>query len=171
MTIDFETLSGGVPVVSGDESFDFRDFQGDESTIECHLDVAVHCTGEIYYLNVDILGTIDTICHKCLDPVKYRLETSFDLMVQWGGVNRAEEYESSIEEYIYLPKGQHELSLDAPAYENVIVSLPIQILCDEDCKGLCAECGVNLNTETCSCDREGDIRWSALNKLKNRFNQ
>lgn len=171
MIVDFEKLSGKESVVSGDESYDFRDFQGEANTIRCHMDMAIHCTGELYYFTVDLLGAFETFCHKCLDPVKYRLETSFDLVVQWGGVNRENDYETSIEEYIYLPKSEHELSLDAQIYENLIVSLPMQILCLEECKGLCTECGINLNTETCNCIREGDIRWSALNKLKNGFNQ
>lgn len=171
MVIDFETLEETESVISGDEAFDFRDFQGESNTIACRLNVSVHRTGEINYVTVDIQGTIDTFCHKCLDPVKHRLETSFGLLVQRGGENRAEEYESSIDEYIYLPAGQRELSLDSYIYENLIVSLPIQILCTDDCKGLCTECGVNLNSETCNCVRESDIRWSALDKLKNKFNQ
>jgi uncharacterized protein len=171
MIIDFEKLSGSAPVVSGDETYGFRDYQGDESSIKCHLEVTLRCAGEIYYLNVDVTGTFDTFCHKCLEPVPYRLETSFDLMVQLGGANRSEEYESSIEEYIYVPKDKHELSLDTQVYENLIMNLPMQIFCSEDCKGLCTECGVNLNVESCNCVREGDIRWSALNKFRNKFNQ
>jgi uncharacterized metal-binding protein YceD (DUF177 family) len=171
MRVDFDKLSGSDTVVSVDDSYEFLDFQGDENSIKCHLDVAIHRIGEIHYLTVDVSGAIDTFCHKCLEPVTQRIETSFDLIVQWGGGNKAEEFESSIEEYIYLPQGQHELSLDNQVYENLIASLPMQILCGEECKGLCMECGVNLNTESCGCVREGDISRSALNKLKNGFNQ
>ena len=50
--------------------------------------------------------------------------------------------------------------------KDIISSLPIQALCSEDCKGLCQKCGVNLNRETCDCDKEQvDIRFAALKDL------
>ena len=49
---------------------------------------------------------------------------------------------------------------------SVISTLPIQRVCKDDCKGLCQECGCNLNYETCSCNKEDvDIRFEALRGL------
>ena len=50
--------------------------------------------------------------------------------------------------------------------QDIISSLPIQPLCSEDCKGLCQECGANLNRETCDCDKEQvNERFAALKDL------
>lgn len=50
--------------------------------------------------------------------------------------------------------------------ECIILSLPSNPLCREDCKGLCQHCGRNLNKEACACVRNGDSRWGALDGLK-----
>lgn len=50
--------------------------------------------------------------------------------------------------------------------EEGILAVPIQALCLPDCKGLCPECGQNLNLGSCDCARDtGDPRWSALRTL------
>jgi uncharacterized protein len=43
----------------------------------------------------------------------------------------------------------------------------MQILCRDDCKGLCPQCGVNRNHKSCECGGTSDPRWDALRKLKN----
>ena len=51
--------------------------------------------------------------------------------------------------------------------EQVILSIPMKMLCDENCKGLCATCGADLNKNKCSCDKsKTDNRWAALAQLK-----
>lgn len=60
------------------------------------------------------------------------------------------------------------LDLDELVYSEVIVSLPMKHLCKEDCKGICAKCGKNLNEGKCDCpEKEIDPRLSALAELLN----
>ena len=48
-----------------------------------------------------------------------------------------------------------------------MLSLPFKVLCQEDCKGLCKECGINLNTGECNCeDKWEDPRFSVLKDIK-----
>ena len=48
----------------------------------------------------------------------------------------------------------------------LLLNLPEQVLCKEDCKGLCPECGTNLNLKDCDCgDKDIDPRWAALKNL------
>lgn len=50
--------------------------------------------------------------------------------------------------------------------EAILLALPINVLCAEDCKGLCAQCGANLNEGACACRREKAAgAWSALDQL------
>ena len=51
--------------------------------------------------------------------------------------------------------------------ENVLLDAPIAPLCRPDCAGLCATCGIDLNTSSCDCvSAIGDPRWDALSQLK-----
>jgi len=144
----------------------FRDFQGDRVRIDAGVEVLVQKSGQLYHFSVELKGTFDTFCHRCLAPVPFAVETRFDVVVQRGGVidDRGEDDEA--DEFIHLPMGENEVTLDAQIYENLIVSIPMQILCREDCKGLCAGCGANLNVEECSCRPAIDPRWDALRRLK-----
>jgi uncharacterized protein len=54
--------------------------------------------------------------------------------------------------------------------EGLTLALPLNPLCREDCKGLCARCGTDLNVGACDCtDDEVDPRWAALSGLRDRL--
>ena len=58
------------------------------------------------------------------------------------------------------------LDLDHWAQDALLLAMPLRVLCKEDCAGLCAICGADLNSETCGCVVETvDERWSALRDL------
>jgi uncharacterized protein len=51
--------------------------------------------------------------------------------------------------------------------EYVLLALPMQQVCDEACKGICPQCGLNRNTGHCQCKTKlVDERWTALRNLK-----
>jgi uncharacterized protein len=53
--------------------------------------------------------------------------------------------------------------------ENMLLSMPIRIVCRPDCKGLCPNCGQNWNEGPCTCQQEtADNRWAALEDLKKK---
>jgi len=67
----------------------------------------------------------------------------------------------------YLPV----LDLGAIGWEEFLISLPLKPLCQSDCKGLCVQCGVNLNQKECTCPKDkGDPRFAILRdyKIKNK---
>ena len=60
----------------------------------------------------------------------------------------------------------NQLNLAPTARQAALLELDDERLCDVDCKGLCPQCGVNRNHETCACDTEiKDHRWAALDGL------
>jgi uncharacterized protein len=60
-----------------------------------------------------------------------------------------------------------EIDLEQLIRERVHLSLPMKPLCDQDCRGLCPQCGTNLNRGTCDCRRDWeDPRLEALKALK-----
>ena len=55
-----------------------------------------------------------------------------------------------------------QVNLDEVAGTAFILGMDTKNLCSEDCKGLCARCGANLNDGPCGCRPEVDPRWAAL---------
>lgn len=60
-----------------------------------------------------------------------------------------------------------QIDLDPIVREQVLLALPMETLCKEDCKGLCVQCGQNLNEAKCGCDPKPlDPRLAALKNIK-----
>ena len=58
------------------------------------------------------------------------------------------------------------LDLSDVLRQYLLTSEPLKVLCREDCKGICPECGVDLNHDECKCSRaQADPRWGALADL------
>lgn len=59
------------------------------------------------------------------------------------------------------------IELDPIVREQVLLALPVSVVCGEDCKGLCTVCGQNLNEKECGCERKvPDPRLAALKNIK-----
>ena len=124
--------------------------------------------------DIRIVGNLDATmevnCARCLDLVTYPVNWPFDLLYRPLGVDRrAEEVsitEADTEIGYYEGEG---LLLEDVLREQVLLATPVKLVCRDDCKGLCPQCGTNLNVETCNCQQPGDMRWAALSELKNKL--
>ena len=64
------------------------------------------------------------------------------------------------------------LQLEDVLREQVLLAVPLKVVCRDDCKGLCPSCGVNRNAESCSCAPPlGDPRWSALKDIREKLDR
>jgi len=52
--------------------------------------------------------------------------------------------------------------------EQIDLQLPMAVRCREQCRGLCAVCGADLNEAACNCRHEADARWAALAQWRQR---
>ena len=58
------------------------------------------------------------------------------------------------------------IDVDEIVKEQIVLAVPTRMLCREDCKGICPECGTDRNTGDCSCaTNDIDPRWAALKNL------
>lgn len=57
------------------------------------------------------------------------------------------------------------VDLTANIREAMLLAFPSYPVCSRDCKGLCPQCGTDLNKDLCNCKPPADLRWSALDKL------
>jgi uncharacterized protein len=108
-------------------------------------------------------------CDRCLGRARFPLEAQFDLYYrpasQIAQVDEVEIDEGEAEIGFYEGKG---LELADVLREQVMLALPMQRVCSEDCKGICPVCGRNRNEAMCDCKVENtDDRWNgALRNLK-----
>ena len=114
-----------------------------------------------------VRGTLEGVlvapCRRCLDEV--RRELSQDVTIVYAAV--ADLDEDELGEVRPMELDTLELDLSEALREELILSAPTYVVCDEACQGLCARCGTNLNVETCDCTvEESDPRWDALRALK-----
>ena len=82
-------------------------------------------------------------CSRCLKETVYHGIVPFD--------EEFSENPVSDEEYKFS-KGLVDLS--EMTREKIIISMPLSVLCKEDCKGICPSCGANLNETQCDCNKE-----------------
>jgi uncharacterized protein len=120
------------------------------------LDVSHTTTG--YSLRLRFNTELEGPCMRCLEPAGHELDIDAREIDQPGG---GEELESP-----YLEEEQ--LDLRAWARDALALALPTQIVCREECLGLCSVCGENLNKAgpDHAHEREPDPRWAALRELK-----
>jgi uncharacterized protein len=116
----------------------------------------------------DFATSLETSCARCLEPVQQEVAKEFDLLYRPQGVDRGQEElsisEAETEIGYYSGDG---LLLEDVLREQVLLAVPIRLVCREDCKGLCPRCGTNLNDEVCDCKQESaDPRWDALKELR-----
>jgi uncharacterized protein len=110
----------------------------------------------------DILGT----CARCLEEYPFRVAHDFHLVLaaicEMGSDRQLRTDDLALSYY----EGE-EIDLSPLVREQMILALPTRPLCAEACRGLCSQCGVNLNVATCQCTRAHvDPRLAVLRSLK-----
>ncbi len=119
----------------------------------------------------NVRAHLEFSCARCLEPVGQDVSKTFDLIFRPQGVDRraAEVAISEGETEIGYYQGEGLLLEDA-LREQVLLATPVRALCREDCKGLCPQCGRNLNVEECHCEqRLSDPRWEPLSEIKKKL--
>jgi len=122
-------------------------------------------------LNGELDTKLELVCARCLEPVVQDVTRKFDLLYRPLGADAGREELSvtSAEAEISYYQGEGLLLEDA-LREQVLLAVPLKVICREDCKGLCPHCGKNLNVEQCSCTEPvEDPRWSPLKDLRDKL--
>lgn len=111
-------------------------------------------------------ATVALSCARCLDP--FTLPVSFDLEEEFYptiDVITGLALPQSDNELIFPIDQNHQLDLREALRQNLLLALPMQPICKEDCAGLCPQCGKNLNDGPCNCPPPVDERFSVLGDL------
>lgn len=115
---------------------------------------------------------LEVSCARCLEPVSRTVRREFDLLYRPQGSDAGQEElsvtDAEAEIGYYSGDG---LLLEDVLREQILLAIPMKVVCREDCKGLCPQCGANLNLASCNCTRPMDPRWQALEGLKDKLHE
>ncbi|HKG48350.1 MAG TPA: DUF177 domain-containing protein [Pyrinomonadaceae bacterium] len=170
MRIKLENLEGG----KGDFAHVYQPEELNPVDERVNLTEPASVTGKVRLSGhqVFVNGHIDTRarveCDRCLKPVELPVSTDFTLEYISGRDYESSEVVELTEEQMSLAVFNGEaLDIDEIAKEQILLAVPTRMLCREDCKGLCPECGTDRNTGECNCiTNDIDPRWAALKELR-----
>ena len=170
--IDFEEkyAPGAIDLGSELRQTTALDTQGRAEVLEEHRGGRLGTISDIRMVG-GLVTDVEVACARCLEPVRTHIDRKFDLLYRPLGVDRkgdeAAIHEPDTEIGYYDGEG---LELEDVLREQVLLAVPIKLLCQDACKGLCPQCGRNLNRETCNCAvPDADVRWAALKDLKDKL--
>lgn len=132
----------------------------------------VRATAELVDGQIRISGELHTrlelVCARCLEPVLEEVSREFDLYYRpMQSISQEEEFRLKLDDTeIAFFEGEGLFLADVLA-EQVLLAIPMKVICRGDCRGLCPHCGANLNTDDCRCEAHGsDSRLAPLSRLK-----
>ena len=155
----------------------FREFKLDArmaTPLVAEFSVRLQAGGAL--INGRLTGELLLRCSRCTAEVRHPVDISFDIFetpegsdgiegaIDGEGLEAAAEGHSN-----FVRREGAELALDPleMLWEELSLEMPVKALCDQECKGLCAGCGRNLNKEGCTCQSQGsDPRMAPLRGLK-----
>ncbi len=141
--------------------------------------VQVEASG--FLVEGELNGLLVHECVRCLEACEASADVSFQARYQdpekrgatGKGGRPVEEKSGPVEVDDYPMVAQH-IDLQDVLREQIILSVPMQPLCSDDCRGLCQACGQNLNVKACGCEERKtespfsvlqDVRQSSRNPL------
>lgn len=135
--------------------------------------VDVDCTVKKLKETIMIEGSLKTAvttnCSRCLAVTSFPIKNNFRYMLVPADKRVKEEQELNSEDLELSFFESDLIDLDTMLYEQIMLQIPLKILCGDTCKGLCYHCGTDLNTASCNCSNTfADERLAVLKKFKKK---
>ena len=132
------------------------------------LTATLHKDEDRYRLSGRLSTTIEVVCSRCAEPYTMPVDAALELrfLPQALAGNKDEDPDDDPTTAFYA---DDRIDLGQVVREQCYLALPMKPLCTPDCQGLCPQCGINLNTERCSCAPAWqDPRFAVLQSLTSR---
>lgn len=142
----------------------------------CSFTAPVRCDATVVreYDHLRLAGRVavpvSLVCSRCLAAYDATLESAFTIIFRRGTAEEAsleEETELSEQDLISAVCHGDEIDMTHEIEEQIAMEVPFQPLCSDTCRGLCPECGTDLNHASCSCSgAQFNFKFSALKDFK-----
>jgi uncharacterized protein len=130
-----------------------------------NVDVIVHLekTERFIELRAEIRANANLVCDRCAEEFTREIDTKYRMVYL---LHESDVSQYSEEDTVILTSEYTVIDISEDVRQFLLLTIPLKLLCSEDCKGLCPVCGINLNTDSCNCKESySDPRWEKLNKL------
>ena len=129
------------------------------------LDLKVTNAGSRVMVTGPVKTTVRLPCTRCSEDVAFPLEVELEEEFLPAHSEEAMTRAKDLLDGTFTFENDR-VELDELLRQEIEAASPIQVLCTENCRGLCSQCGANLNREDCHCSpEEQDSRWAALKDL------
>ena len=136
-------------VQADDIGLNSKDFEGrDHFEKPISADVVLNKTNHVYYIKMKVAGEARFLCDRCLEDVELEIEDEFQAIYNDHKSDRQAQSGDTEIRFLDIRK-ENQIVLDKDIVDTLELAIPHKVLCDEDCKGLCAQCGANLNEGLC----------------------
>ena len=138
--------------LSGSEPAEFLDLSADdlyEVVSEIDYDLLVKKVSGGALVTGSCRVIVASECGRCLEPVELEIASE------------------DIEMFFDLDEYGDEVDISDDIRSELLLELPMFVLCDDECAGLCPDCGCNLNNNDCRCHERphGSLAWGELDNL------
>jgi len=125
-----------------------------------HVELQVTNAGGTMVVQGKILTSVAVNCSRCLESFVYPIDLPYE--DEWVASEKA----TSEQRENALLFDQDEVEIGDRILEHILLGLPMKFTCSPECRGLCPQCGTNLNKSECHCaDYDIDPRLAELAKL------
>jgi len=112
---------------------------------------------------------LSLVCHRCLELYDVETDSEFQVSFELESDEswRIKDLEARIADLDCEALVEPVIDLDDVVRQQVYLALPVKHLCSKTCKGICSQCGANLNLADCGCATDGKVSpFAALARLK-----
>jgi uncharacterized metal-binding protein YceD (DUF177 family) len=128
----------------------------------------IEVTADDYLLRGKLNGGLLVPCARCLEPAKLPLDVDVSVVYVEHEDNKAED-DDDIDAPDVLTFEDGTIDLSPELRDEILLAVPVSVLCREDCAGLCSVCGNNRNLTPCDCverQQQSQSKFAVLAKLK-----
>ncbi len=135
---------------------------------DVHVYIGIQKFGDKVLIRGDAKTELQLSCSRCLKESSYPLDISFDVeyipFTEFSVIDEHELRKTELDISFYK---DDQINIEELIKEQLLLTVPMKPLCRPDCKGICPECGKDLNDGACECKTERiDPRLAVLKKLK-----
>lgn len=148
-------------------------FQGENIVVTCKqpFDVTLkHIEKDVVSVSFETEVDVIRTCSRCLEEVNCEYQLSVFRNINVANKEAYIDDASEADEISYIEDCN--LDVDMLVLDELYTVLPMNVICKDDCKGICKVCGTNLNESTCNCDQTvPDPRMAVFSDIFNQFKE
>jgi uncharacterized protein len=147
----------GLNYIVSEDGMRFNEFltdtvDNDFTLRKVDLDCRITKMSTTVFIKGELSAVIDSNCSRCLEDISVPIGGNFAYTLIPAKAETREDVELTAEELEISHYSGEFIDFTSIICEQILLQIPIKKLCREECKGLCAHCGMNLNNSSCNCN-------------------